>query len=312
MAQLVNSFATYNSVGNRESLSDQIYNISPEETPFLSMIGKERATATYEEWQMDALEAPANNKREQGDEATIVAVTPTVRVGNRTQISSKVYATTETEEVVRKAGRASEIAYQDAKKMVELKRDMEFAALQNPVATAAASGVAPQARGVLGWIKTATNIGTGGVDPDPVTNVGPTDGTLRSLTEAMLKDAMQKCWAAGGKANRLFVPSGLRAAVSAFNAGATKQYAIEDKTLTATIQVYEGDYGIYKIVNSRYQRQREIFGLDADNWSLMTLRPMKGVDLAKTGDSRKRLINTEWTLKCDNEAANFAVRDLQP
>lgn len=312
MPQLVNSFATFNSVGNREELSDDIYNIAPEETPFLSSIGRERITSTYPEWQMDTLDAPANNKKEQGNEATFAAVSPTVRVGNRTQISDKVYAITETEEVIRKAGRASEIAYQDAKKMKELKRDMEFAALQNPVATAAAAGVAPQARGVLGWIKTATDIGATGVDPDPVTNVGPTDGTLRSLTEAQLKNAMQKCWNAGGTPNKLFVPSSLRAAVSAFNAGATKQYAIEEKKLTATIQVYEGDYGIYQIVNSRYQRQREIFGLDPDMWKLMILRPMKGVDLAKTGDSRKRLINTEWTLKCNNEAANFAVRDLQP
>ena len=124
MAQLANSFATFNAIGLRESLADAIYNISPEDTPFLAAIGKGKAEATYEEWQTDALTAAANNKVEQGNEASPAAVTPTVRVGNRTQISEKTYAVTGTQEVVSKAGRKSEVAYQDAKKMGELKRDI--------------------------------------------------------------------------------------------------------------------------------------------------------------------------------------------
>ena len=310
MAQLANSFATFNAVGLRESLSDEIYNINPEETPFISAIDSGKAVSTYEEWQTDAFEAAGNNKREQGDEATFVAVTPTVRVGNRTQISSKTFVITETENVVNKAGRKEEVAYQETKKRIELKRDIELAALQNTTAIAAAAGVAPQARGVLGWIATATSKGATGVDPNPVTNTAPTDGTQRAYTEALLKEAAQKCWDAGGTPNLLFTPSSQRAVFSAFNAGATKEYAIEDKKLTSTISVYEGDYGIYKVVNSRYQRQREVFGIDPKMWKLLTLRPMKGWPLAKTGDSQKILVNTEWTLKCNNEAGNFAVRDL--
>jgi hypothetical protein len=311
MAQLSNSFATFDAIGLREQLADEIYNINPEETPFVSSIGKEKAYGVYEEWQTETLAAAANNKVEQGNEASAAAVTPTVRVGNRTQISEKVYAVTRTQEIVQKAGRKSEVAHQDAKKMVELKRDMEFAALQNTTAIAAASGTAPQARGVLGWLATNTSKGTGGADPSPTSNTAPTDGTLRSFTEAMLKDVAQQCWEEGGNPTKLFVPAALRATVSGFTGGATKFDKTEDKTLNATVEVYVGDFGRYSIINSRHQRARDCFLIDPDMWSLMTLSPMKGEDLAKTGDSKKRLINTEWTLKCKNEAASGAIRDLQ-
>lgn len=312
MAQLANSFATFNAVGNRESLADQIYNISPEETPFLSSIGKGKAYAQYEEWQTDALAAAANNKVEQGNEATVAAVTPTVRVGNRTQISEKVFAVTGTQEVVNKAGRKSEVAYQDAKKMVELKRDIEFAALQNTTAITAAAGVAPQARGVLGWLDTNTDFGATGADPNPITNTAPTDGTLRSFTEAMLKTVAQACWTSGGNPTMMFVPAALRATVSAFTGSATKFDKTEDKTLYATVEVYVGDFGRYSIINSRYNRARDVFLIQPDMWELLTLRPMKGIELAKTGDSTKRMVNTEWTLKANNEASSGAIRDLQP
>ena len=311
MAQLSNSFATFDAKGLRESLADAIYNINPEETPFISAIGKGKAEATLEEWQTDVLASAANNKVEQGNDSTFAAITPTVRVGNRTQISEKTYAVTGTQEAVSKAGRKSEVAYQDAKKMVELKRDLEFAALQNTTAIAYAAGTAGQARGVLGWIATNTDIGGGsGADGNPVTNTAPVDGTQRALTEAMLKNAGQKAWTQGGNPTLLFVPAAQRATVSGFTGGATRFDKAEDASVTATVSVYRGDFGTYEVVNSRYQRSREIFGIQPDMWSLLTLRPMAGKDLAVTGDSKKRLINTEWTLKANNEAANFAIRDL--
>ncbi|OZI20508.1 hypothetical protein CAL26_23730 [Bordetella genomosp. 9] len=311
MAKLANSFDTYTAVGDRESLSDQIYRISPEETPFVSAIGKGKAQATYEEWQTDALATPSNNKVVQGNEPTPAALTPTVRLGNRTQISEKTYAITETQEAVNKAGRKSEVAYQDAKKMVELKRDIEFAALQNTTAIAGDGTTAPQARGVLGFVYGNTSIGTGGADPNPVTNTAPTDGTQRAFTEALLNEAATKAWDSGASDSlSLYVPSSQRPVFSSFDANSTKFQRTEDKELNATINVYVGDFGTYKVVNSRYQRQREVFGIDTSKWSILTLRAMKGQDLAKTGDNRKRMVNTEWTLKCDAPLGNFAVRDL--
>lgn len=312
MAQQANTFATFNAVGNREELADAIYRISPEETPFVSSIGKDKASSVFPEWQTDALAAAANNKVEQGNQAAVAAVTPTKRVGNRTQISEKTFGVTGTQEVVDKAGRKSEVAYQKAKKMVELKRDVEYAAINNTTAIAAAAGVAPQARGLSGWLATNNSLGATGVAPNPDTNTAPTDGTLRTFTEALLKDVAQKCWEQGGDPTMLFVPGALRATVSGFTGAATKFDKTEDKTLYATVEVYVGDFGRYSIINSRYQRARDVFLVDPKQWELLTLRGMKATPLAKTGDADNYMINTEWTLKSKQEAASGAIRDLQP
>lgn len=314
MAQQANSFATFNAVGNREELADAIYRISPEETPFVSAIGKGAASSVFPEWQTDALGAAANNKVEQGNNATIAATTPTKRVGNRTQISEKTFSVTGTQEVVDKAGRKSEVAYQKAKKMLELKRDIEFAAINNTTAVTAASGVAPQARGIAGWLATNNNLGATGVAPNPDTNTAPTDGTLRSFTEAMLKDVGQKCWEQGGDPSLLFVPAALRATVSGFTGVAQKTNDVKSKAATtvATADIYVGDFGTYTVVNSRHQRARDVFLIDPKRWKLLTLRGMKATPLAKTGDSENWMINTEWTLQSNQEAASGAIRDLQP
>ncbi|MBL5978369.1 DUF5309 domain-containing protein [Comamonas sp. NyZ500] len=314
MAQQANSFATFNAVGNREELANVIYRISPEETPFVSAIGKGTAESVKPEWQTDALAAASNNKVEQGNNVTITATTPTKRVENRTQISEKNLSVTGTQEVVDKAGRKSEVAYQKAKKMIELKRDIEFAAINNTTSIAAASGVAPQARGIAGWLATNNSLGATGVAPNPDTNTAPTDGTLRTFTEAMLKDVGQKCWEQGGDPSLLFVPAALRATVSGFTGVAQKTNDVKSKAATtvATADIYVGDFGTYTVVNSRHQRARDVFLIDPKRWELLTLRGMKASPLAKTGDSENWMINTEWSLRSNQEAANGAIRDLQP
>ena len=312
MAQIANTFATFSAVGNREELADAIYNIAPEETPFVSSIGKGKTASTSPEWQTDSLAAAVNNKVEQGNQAAVAAATPTKRVVNRTQISEKTFGVTGTQEVVDKAGRKSEVAYQKAKKMVELKRDIEFAAINNGTAIATAAGVAPQSRGLSGWLMTNNSLGATGVAPNADTNMAPTDGTTRSFTEAMLKDVAQKCWEQGGDPSMLFVPGALRATVSAFTGAATKFDKTEDKTIYATVEVYVGDFGRYSIVNSRHQRARDVFLVDPNQFELLTLRSMKATPLAKIGDSENYMINTEWTLKSKQDAASGAIRDLQP
>ncbi|MDR3005610.1 MAG: DUF5309 domain-containing protein [Acidovorax sp.] len=314
MPQQTNTFATFNAVGNREELADAIYRISPEETPFVSAIGKGKASSVFPEWQTDALAAAGNNKVEQGNQADVKVITPTKRAGNRTQISEKTFGVTGTQEVVDKAGRKSEIAYQKAKKMVELKRDIEYSAINNGTAIAAATGVAPQARGLAGWLATNNSLGATGVAPNPDTNTAPTDGTLRAFTEEQLKEVGQKCWEQGGDPSLLFVPGALRATFSKFTGIANKVNDVKSKasTTVATADIYVGDFGTYTVVNSRQQRPRDVFLIDPTQFELLSLRGMKPTPLAKTGDAENFMINTEWTLKSKQEAASGAIRDLQP
>ena len=113
-------------VGMREDLSDIIFNISPTETPFVSGIGKVKATNTLHEWQTDVHDTASNNKQLEGDDIATYAYTPPVRLGNYGQISRKAIAVSGTTEAVLKAGRRSEIAYQLTKAGRAIKTDMEF------------------------------------------------------------------------------------------------------------------------------------------------------------------------------------------
>src|SRR6266487_1022241 len=114
MALPTNTFATYEAIGNREDLSDVIYRIDPTDTPFMTGIEREKATAVNHEWQTQALAAAATT-----------ATTSTVRLGNICQISYKVPRVTGTQRAVEHAGRDDELAYQEMLKGLELKRDLE-------------------------------------------------------------------------------------------------------------------------------------------------------------------------------------------
>ena len=153
MAQPTNTFDTYDSVGEREDLSDVIYSISPTDTPFLSSAAKTQATAVVHEWQTDALAAASSsNAVIEGDEATLDASVATVRLSNSSQIMDKTVVITGTQESVDKAGRASEIAYQIAKKAKELKRDME-ATITGNIAEVAGNATTARKMGTLGsWV----------------------------------------------------------------------------------------------------------------------------------------------------------------
>src|SRR5215468_7215630 len=126
MAMPTNTFATYEAIGNREDLSDVIYRIDPTDTPFMSGVEREKATAVNHEWQTQAL-APADNTNAQleGNDPDTNPTTATVRLGNQCQISYKVARVSGTQQAVEHAGRDNELAYQEMLKGLELKRDME-------------------------------------------------------------------------------------------------------------------------------------------------------------------------------------------
>src|SRR5690348_8080229 len=87
MANPVGTYATYQAIGRREDLSDIIYNISPTDTPFQSMIGRSKATSTKHEHQTDSFAtSSASGQVVEGNTPTNTTVTPTVRVFNYCEI----------------------------------------------------------------------------------------------------------------------------------------------------------------------------------------------------------------------------------
>lgn len=305
MAAPTNTFTSASAIGNREDLANFIDRITPSETPFYSMIGKSKATATLHEWQTDSLRAAGPNAQAEGDDSTATAVVPTIRLGNRVQILKEVASVSGTQEAVDKAGRNSEMAYQMAKKSAELKLDIEYAFTRNSVSASAPR----QLRGLVGWMGDNVNAGAGYVAPNYVTNVAQTDGTQRAFTETLLKDIAQKVYVAGGRPTTLMMGTTQKQTFSTFTGNSTR-FKDADAELAASIDVYKSDFGTFKAVVNLQQRTRDIFLIQPDKFSAAVLRPWEVTDLAKTGDSERKQIIIELTLENKNPKAHGAILDV--
>jgi hypothetical protein len=308
------TYQTYTAIGQREDLSDVIYNISPTDTPIMSSIGKTKATAVYHEWQTDSLAAATvANAAVEGDDATDATLSPTVRVGNYTQIVQKTIKISGTLEAVDKAGRRSEKAYNLAKASAEIKRDMETIISANQGRDAGTSSSARKLGALLSWIKTNTSKGTSGTDPTTIGVSTRSDGATRSFTEAILKDVIQKVYTAGGTPKVLMVGAYQKQVVSGFAGIAAQRYMApgnEPTTIIGAADVYMSDFGTVSVVPNRFMRTRDALVLDPDYAALAYLRPFATNELAKTGDSEKTQILAEFTLEVRNEAAHGIVADL--
>jgi hypothetical protein len=316
MAQPTNTYSRYSAVGIRESLDDMIYDISPTDTPFMSNAGRGKAVNTFFEWQTESLASPdTNNAFVEGDDTAAQAMTPTVRVGNYTQISKKIITISGTLEAVDKAGRRSELAKQLAKKGKEIKRDMESIATSSQLAVAGSDSVARRTAGFDTWLKTNTSNGTSGTNYTYTTTptAARTDGTDRAFTETLLKAVIQSQWAAGGQTKILMTGPFNKGVFSTFTGIAEQRVNINKPGATAIIgaaDIYVSNFGDVVAVPNRFMPEDRAYLIDNDYVEIDFLRPFKTEELAKTGDSEKRHIVCEWGLKVTNEAAHAVVRDL--
>jgi hypothetical protein len=309
VAIVTNTFLTFDAIGNREDLQNKIFNIAPLDCPVLNMSAKKKATARVHDWQTQALAAAGANAQIEGDETAFTAVTPTARVTNRTQISRKEVVISDTQETVDKAGRDSEMMYQIGLKRNELKRDMEFVLTNNQVPVTGNSTTAPQLRPLKSWYITGnSSFGAGG--SAGTTSAAATDGTQRALTEDLFKTVAQAVWTAGGMPGDVVVGPVNKQKVSAFAGNATRMDKSEDKTVVATVDVYESDFGKYRIHASRFSRDRDMHILDRSLLGIAYLRPMKLVPLAKTGDAEKAHVVVEYTLEVGHPSGIGVVNDL--
>jgi len=286
MAIVANTFTKYSAVGIREDLANVIFNIS-------------------------------NHHIDGDDLASFTAVTPTVRLGNYTQISRKDFVIADNlSGAIDEAGRRSEVAYQLAKKGDELKRDMEhnLCGLSHAAVGGSAS-VARKTAPLTSWLTSNTSNGSNGADPTlsgGVVNAAPTDGTQRAMTEAMLKSVVQSMYSNGGDPKFLMVGPHVKTVVSGFAGIAAQRYQAPDgpTTIIGAADVYVSDFGSISVVPNRFSRARDAYVIDPDMVEMATLRPIQSEELAKTGDAQKHMLLSEYGLQVNNEAGLGVVRDL--
>lgn len=305
----------------REDLSDVIYNISPEETPFISNVGKGKASQTFFEWQTDALAAAdGTNAHIDGDDAPNDTRAPTNRLGNYTQIMRKVVGVSGTSEAVDKAGIKGMLSYEMAKASAELKRDMEVRLVGSYAGVGGSNTVARQTASFDSFLVTNVDNGATGVNPtlsggtDGYPNAAYTAGTDRAFTETILKNVLQKVWAEGGSLDMVMVGAKQKGVASAFPGIAAQRKQADGQkqaTIIGAADVYVGDFGTVHFVPNRFMPADIAYVIDPEYVEVDYLRDFNTSDLAKTGDSVRKMILVEFGLRVKTEKAHGVARDLQ-
>lgn len=321
MTQPTNTFDSYDAVGNREDLQDRIYMVSPEATPVMSAIRRLKATQRLHEWQRDTLATPdKDNANIEGDDRTGTALTATDRVANTTQLFDKVAVVTSTQAKTKSAGRSNEMRYQIAKKMKEIKRDVEAMILSDNVAVQGNSTTARKSAGLGTLIYTNVSHGGSGATPTHTSGLATTAqtaGTNRAFAESQLKTVMQSIYTKSGEMPSIIslTPSH-KGGFSAFTGIAANRKAVEKNKQAVIVggaDVYVSDFGNLAVVPNYVQataNANTAFILNPEYAGLAYLQDFQSTPLAKTGHTEKELVFCEATLVVTSETAHGAVKNL--
>lgn len=278
-----------------EEVDKLITNVAPTDTPLISMIGASTAESTHPEWLEDTLGDAASNAQLEGFDATAAAITPPTKLENYTQIMAKVFMVSGSLEEAKKHGRKSELSYQTGLKMKELARDLEYAAI-NGAKNAGAAATARAMDGVLAFANSANTY-----------SFGSTAAATNHITEEILNDVLQSMWELGANPDTVLAPPAQKRKISKFtdDGRLTINANASEKKVSMTVRILETDFGTVAIVPERfiaatgtgtYYDSLPIF--EKSKLEVMTFRPLKREELAKTGDNTKYMLVAEKSLKC--------------
>lgn len=303
-----------NTGGLAEDFEDVIFNVSPTDTPMLTMAKRKTADARLHQWQSDSLAAATSNKAEEGADAGYATATAPTTLNNYCQISTKTVDISRTLDIVRKYGRKSEVALQMMKRGKELKRDMEFTICRNQ------PSASTTARATAGWeCMISTNLvrANSGQTTDYSVRgysasswTAPEDGSLVAFIEADLVSALGLAWVAGGDPSVIMMSKANKNKFNAFTGIATKYNEVRGTSqavIAGSADVYVSSYGNHTVKLNRYMRDEAVFCIDPEYISVAYLDGIKKSPMAKTGDSERYLLTVEYALVCDTRDAHATV-----
>ena len=307
--------STYNTVGQREDLSDVLTILEPESTPFVSMANKATATGTFFEVQVDDLSVVDFSGINEGEDVTSFSnkAANRARIGNYIQKFRRTYAVSDIAELVDTAGVANEFAASEAKAVREIKRDLEAAVCSAQDRQADSGAGAPyKTRGMFKWL------GVGGQPSDiPTFAQNVANDTTGTQTEATFNSVLQELYEAngmpGGQLTLIAGPQ-LKKEISDFArqaGGAGFAFSVtqpaESKKITLTVNLYEGDFGTVAILPSvflnRTSGSSTIDGdagllIDPEYVAIHTLKAESNSELENQGGGRRGFCDVIAGLAC--------------
>ncbi len=244
----------------------------------------------------------------EGDDRPATRFTNRVRRSNFTQIFT---ASVEVSGSVRAAsgvGVSDELDYQKQERLRELLRDLENCVINGVAASANPQGDAATRRTMRGVIPAIiTNRFT--PDSGPIPPGGGTEMTL--LNEEVLNAAMRAIWEQSSARIDTIVCNGFqKRRINSFVGD--RGYAPADTRFRDLVSIYESDFGVARVVLSRWMPPDSVLMLDSSRLSVLPLagRSFHFKPLASTGDSEVGQLIGEYTLEMLNENAHGLLRGL--
>lgn len=306
---IVNEMTSYDLNGKKLSFANWISNISPTDTPFTSMTGKEGVTQTTFQWQTDVLPpVDLTNAQIEGSKPTDAAIIKTTVKQNNTQILRKVVQVSDTANIVAAYGRGREVQYQMEKAGAEIKRDLEFALLTQGNAVAGSATTARTTAGFTGLVA-ALNA----ADTDTGAIVHKKTGAAGKFTEAQLFDLTYELYLANSKANVIMFHPQHAAAFAGLveNAGNVagvnreKMFGSTDDKLNVFVDTVIDPLGQkFALVPNRFMPADKIYFFNPSDWTQMVFRAPQRTELAKEGSYEKWMIEMEVGLRHRNPYAS--------
>jgi hypothetical protein len=297
-------------ISNREDLSNELSILAPEETPILSLCGKGKASATYSEWTVDSLSAPATTGISEGSDVTSFSdkFADRARLGNYIQLMRRDYLVSNLQQAVTSVGPAN-VAQAEAKSMREIKRDIEATiASDNEMTVENGAGTPYGMRGLGKWIQSTAQA----TNPVPADYRTPSGSIIDStLSESSFNTMIGSIFAKNGEMNSLTLVANvaLRQLISNFTratpASAGVTYHVNQdatsKQITLSVNLYDSDFGLVKIVNGNPSCMPTAstnvgYVLNPKYLGFNTLIPMGATRLENQGGGERGFIDVAGTL----------------
>ena len=240
----------------------------------------------------------------EGDDKPGVRFTNRRRCGNYTQIFTASVDVSGTDVAARQLGLADEMDYQKQERLRELIRDMENTVINGGQPTSSPQGGDTVRRTMKGVVQhLATNVFRTGDSGFP---------TGADLDEAKINYVLRKIWASSSGNIDLIVVGGFQKRRINNFVSASRSYAAGDTKFTDLVNVYESDFGVCRIVTTRWLPQDTVLLLDSSRIAVLPLagRSFHFKPLASAGDYECGELIGEYTVELKNEAAHGIIRGL--
>ncbi len=240
----------------------------------------------------------------EGDDKPSARFTYRARMGNYTQIFTKAVEVSGSDMAARQLGLADEMDYQKQVRLREMVRDLENTVINGgkPVVDPQGSGTVRRTmKGIIQHL--ASNVFRTGDSGFPTGN---------DLDEAKVNYVLRKIWElSSGNVDLIVVGGFQKRKINAFCSD-SRSYGANDKTFTDMVGLYESDFGVCRVLTTRWMPQDAALFLDSSRISVLPLtgRSFHFKPLASGGDYECGELIGEYTLELRNEAAHGLVRNL--